>query len=505
MKLIKLTALALLTLFVSCEQEITPSIEHTEANLTTSTTVQNRGVTGTIIRNRTKLKQRKNSRYRSTIVVNDPTNNVAAVEVQMLPMNHVYPSPATYTMEHTGNEGENKKFKFNTLHFENGEANGWPFKQVATAVDANGEPVGDTLEQWVTAQDNDGVDNTSVSVKRAANQEEFIIQATYVTENEGDITSARFFFNEIEGVEYSIKEKTTPVEASVTTNGETGTTEVTLEVRVTISYETANGQKPFVDGQAVGVNIEVRNAAGEVMDDDLFNVDIEDEEAYTFKNFKHKTTPTKVFRIRGQVLPAPTSGAPTANAGPANNLTMTIPENVTNQGAYTIVLNAKDGTDGTVFVGRLKGVEEIPAGTTYTSLVKAFDENGKEVASKEITITVEAFQQPEGIEIQNHRLKRNEGEDTYTLRTRIIGENRADVAMVDVFLTPLDGGAEADPEEFDSYLVNTTEYNKTFKNKTVEFDDPDGVVGMQYSVEYALINAAGDDIGYIEAYLYAVE
>ncbi len=153
--------------------------------------------------------------------------------------------------------------------------------------------------------------------------------------------------------------------------------------------------------------------------------------------------------------------------------------------------------------GRLGFENGDPNGSPFVMNATMKDATGTTVGTPEtMSVTV---QDNDGINVTGVTLIRNEGKDTFTLKVVVKGTNISQVATVDIFLTPLDGGAEADPEEFDCSLVNETANKKVFKNKVVEFDDPDGVVDMQYSVEVTLEDTNGDELDYMEFDIVAAE
>lgn len=95
-------------------------------------------------------------------------------------------------------------------------------------------------------------------------------------------------------------------------------------------------------------------------------------------------------------------------------------------------------------------------------------------------------------------LVRNGTTDFYTVRVVVTAEAAfvAAADKIDIFLTPTDGGAEADPEEFDLFYVSGTTNEKTFEATDVEFEDPDGVVGMEYDLDVTIEDASNTQLWY---------
>ena len=614
MKKLLLSLLALSFLFTSCLQEEL-LVESDTANVTTTTSTSTEAVTRRIIRNRTKLKQKKNTNYKSIIPVEDPENTVNSLAVELFPNGDIQPSPANFIAELVGENGNGvNKFRFNQANFENGDPTGLPFLQKTTMLDANGDPLEAATEHWVTVQDNDGSDATIQEFVHYTDVETVQLKVKYTGENAAQIASVGAIFKNLETGAETVDPVPATIEAS--SDPETGADDVTLLATLTISYEISDLQREvFINPGTIATTLVVLTADGQELDNDTFNLDPEEQEVYEFKNFSHKNKPNRVIRIKGNVQPRPTGGAPT-NAPSPSSLTITIPDNITNQGTIELVMEPTEGSDGKVFVGRLDVLEDIPVGTTYTAMVKAFDEEGRELASKDIPFTIEedeipegvvvknsshkiklngnhnirvklegqevdaanaitveipeanddgssqivilarangsnenpVFQgavgasinviaglvyvspttiydaegnvlaqelieftveevaQPEGIALQNLKLKRNGDEPTFTLTVKVIGEDRNEVALIDINIEPLDGGAEGDPAEFNCFLTNTTDYNRTFKNTIVAFEDEDNVVGMEYAVEVIFINAEGEVIGeYVEIVTYGIE
>lgn len=118
------------------------------------------------------------------------------------------------------------------------------------------------------------------------------------------------------------------------------------------------------------------------------NEALSEDYMFEFKNFTHEKPPTKRIRIKGTVNSKPTSGAPTMSSGPVHKLTVTIPAVITNQGAILLELNPVETSDGIFYVGQSEPIEDIPAGTTYTSTVNVLADNGNLITSKDIFFEV---------------------------------------------------------------------------------------------------------------------
>ena len=164
----------------------------------------------------------------------------------------------------------------------------------------------------------------------------------------------------------------------------------------------------------------------------------------------------------------------------------------------TITLDKRRTRNGkTRYVfGRLDFENGDPNGMPFTITTTMKDTSGGVIGTTE-TFSVTA-QDNDGINVTAVSLRQNDDGETYTMKVVVKGTNKGQVNEVAVFLTPQDGGSDADPEDFICGLVNETATRKVYKNENVTFADPDSVIDMQYLAEITLSDAAGAELDYLE-------
>lgn len=146
--------------------------------------------------------------------------------------------------------------------------------------------------------------------------------------------------------------------------------------------------------------------------------------------------------------------------------------------------------------GRLDFENGDPNGLPFNISTTMKDHEGGVIGQTE-NFSVTA-QDNDGINVTVVNLRQNDDGETYTMKVVVKGTNKGLVNEVAVFLTPQDGGSDADPEDFTCGLVNETATRKVYKNENVTFADPDSVIDMQYLAEITLSDESGKELDYLE-------
>lgn len=113
-------------------------------------------------------------------------------------------------------------------------------------------------------------------------------------------------------------------------------------------------------------------------------------------------------------------------------------------------------------------------------------------------LVVPSGETPAQIDLNQLKLYQNQDSDYFSLEAQIDGNSANEVAAVAVFITPQDGGSDADPEDFILEFAENTFNGKLFSNHFVTFGDPDTVIGYSYNTELTFLNAEGDELDYLE-------
>ena len=280
--------------YTSCEKEI-----FLEEDVTANSVASD--YRGRIRRIRLKEERNNSGTYRSMINVSDPLGAIQAAKVEMFPTNNIQPNPNSFDLEFISENEGNKKFRFNQLNFNNGEPNGWPFKQQIIFEDIEGQIVGEPIEQWVTAQDNDEVEVLSISLKQNGPTGKYRLRTKTQALDSSYAATITYYFSAINEDGLLEKDKTigySPTIRSINHNGVTG---LSAEIQV-IEYQDGDDLRNKINPETnnVGVIVEIKNELGQIMDDDLFVVTLEDTspEGIEVKNTKHIINANGKHRLR---------------------------------------------------------------------------------------------------------------------------------------------------------------------------------------------------------------
>ncbi len=223
---------------------------------------------------------------------------------------------------------------------------------------------------------------------------------------------------------------------------------------------------------------------------------IEDRQVpYEFTQTVITKNSTGVIRIKGQVEAKPTSGAPTNSSGPINNR-IVIPEGNLDGTALEMTLALQpdaNNPDLYNFDGIYGDVNTDVFNTQYETEVTLLNELDEILGSTNVVFDVE---EKEIIEITQASLTQNNDGESFTFSIEIPESSTEFIEQVNVFLTPQDGGSDADPEDFTLEYVDNTFDGKLYLNNFVTFADPDSVIDMLYSAEVTVGISDGNG-GYI--------
>lgn len=138
-----------------------------------------------IIGSRTK-KEANSKHYKITVVVdNDPTDQVASVELSFQPDNSKpAPNPSTMLLTKGKVNGSFKTFEYKKLNFEGGSPIGLTYTVESTMKDASKNPIGATVQESTTVEDNAGVTVSSMTLRLNADGTSF----TFQTVTSGDLS-----------------------------------------------------------------------------------------------------------------------------------------------------------------------------------------------------------------------------------------------------------------------------------------------------------------------------
>ncbi|NQX76726.1 hypothetical protein [Gilvibacter sp.] len=300
MKLIKnLMLLFAISFFVvGCEQEL---LQEEVSSEETATTVRGKAADAFIRRG--KLKQRPRVGYKVVTVVADINDLVQRIDGEVFSTNEFIPTIDIYSAEATAFDGEDKKFVFNGLDFENGSPNGWPIKQKISFYDIEDQQVGTPQDLWLTPQDEDGVDILTVKIKQNGPRGNYKVKTKIQAVDSTDSSTVTYYFTAISEDGMLEKDKTIGYEPSDRVYNFKEVTGLSAELEV-IDYNDGEDIRSKINPEtnSVGVIVEVRNELGQIMDDDLFVVNIENTapEGIQIKSTKHRirTDGNSVIRVK---------------------------------------------------------------------------------------------------------------------------------------------------------------------------------------------------------------
>ncbi|ANH59285.1 hypothetical protein I597_0353 [Dokdonia donghaensis DSW-1] len=215
---------------------------------------------------------------------------------------------------------------------------------------------------------------------------------------------------------------------------------------------------------------------------------IESENAVIFK-----TTPANRIRIKGTIQVKPTAGAPVNTSGPMTSRII-VPGGTIN-GTDLIMdfalIPVGDDSEIYSYEGVYNDVNTTIFKNYFETEVIILDEVNDTIGTGNIPFEV--------LEVAEITLTQNEDGETFTLSIYVSGPQSEIIERIATFLTPQDGGSDADPEDFTLNLVeNNTFDGMTFRNTNVTFTNPDSVIDMQYLAEITFLNSQGTDLDYLE-------
>lgn len=173
MKPITIFFIAIISMFFSCEQESIQTLE--EVNLSHEIENSPDNTKAFAFIRRLKLRKKRTSGYRVSVISNYSTDEVAYIELAMEPQNGVIPNATIMHLEPKNtNENGETKYVYNSLYFE-GEDPAWlSFMVTITPKNSAGEDVAEPETMYITVADtNDGLNIKQPFLKINEDEETF--------------------------------------------------------------------------------------------------------------------------------------------------------------------------------------------------------------------------------------------------------------------------------------------------------------------------------------------
>ncbi|WP_299764191.1 hypothetical protein [uncultured Dokdonia sp.] len=237
------------------------------------------------------------------------------------------------------------------------------------------------------------------------------------------------------------------------------------------------------DGTDYTTQVTTYNSANEPIGVEDVTFTIEDRQTpYEFTQTVITKNSTGVIRIKGQVEAKPTAGAPTNSSGPINSRII-IPEGNLDGTALemTLVLQPDaNNPDLYNFDGIYGDVNTDVLSTQYETEATLLSESDEVLGTTNVVFDVE---EGEIIGITQASLTQNDDGETFTLSMEVSGNSIELIEQVAIFLTPQDGGSDADPEDFILEYIDNTFDGRLYINNFVTFADPESVIDMLYEAE----------------------
>ncbi|WP_299675843.1 hypothetical protein [uncultured Dokdonia sp.] len=237
------------------------------------------------------------------------------------------------------------------------------------------------------------------------------------------------------------------------------------------------------DGTDYTTQVTTYNSANEPIGIEDVTFTIEDRQMpYEFTQTVITKNSTGVIRIKGQVQANPTAGAPVNTSGPINNRII-IPEGNLDGTALemNLVLQPDENNpDLYNFDGIYGDINTDIFSTHYETEATILNESDQILGTTNVVFDVV---EEEIIGIIQASLTQNDDGETFTLSMEVSGNSVELIEQIAVFLTPQDGGSDADPEDFVLEYIDDTFDGRLYLNSFVTFADPDSVIDMLYTAE----------------------
>lgn len=472
--------------FTACEQDDLLQEEELLVTANSTTTVE-----AVIIGNRNKLKQKPRRNYKSVIVVDDPTNSVTSAVVQYTPLEGDNPFPEPFEMQVSTIRKSIRKMQ-KTQSMLNDTSLfpvGTPFQQTVSLYNELGEQVGDVSETWVTAQDNDGTDLNRVSAQEVS--QNVISISTKVHSDQRDNIGEIYARVELYG---RILIKGQPLEMERTLPEEDTDNGNTLTATTTAQLQDLTGGDIVLPGDELIVSITVTSVDGTIIDEDYFILEVEEkEQPFEISNQKHIVRGNGTTRIKGTVVPRPTSGVPDQPSGPAT-ARLFIPQGNADGSdlALDLELNPlENNEDRYRFNTIIPSLDNFPVGTEYDATYEIYDGEGTVLTTSVCHFKVEST--PTSI---NNTTVQVFGQAFY-LEARVLPEAGVQVDRINATILPQEG-QDFEPFELELEPRANQGNGPAIRFESVSFTNPTfvGATDAQQSIlaQMTLIDTDGNTV-----------
>ena len=474
--------------FTSCEQELIVEEDTTVANATLAADASIR---------RTKLKKRNNGTFKSVLTVEDPLGAVSTAEIEMLPTNNIQPTPAFFVPDLISENESTKKFRFNQLNFENGEANGWPFKKTVTLKDIEGQAIGSPIENWTTAQDNDEVELLDISLKQYGPTGDYKVKTKFRALDSSFVESVTIYFNKVTDDGFFEKDRSVSYFTSNRRGGR-GQDDI-YSFKWDLNYDEADAILNLINEETgeVGIVVEVKSTSGVIIDDDFFVVQLEntEPEGVVVKNTSHKIQPNGNHRLRLRLVGSQSTEA--------ERVIISIPGGNADGSDREVEMNST-ASENPVFVAQEGTMNNIISGLTYSAPTTVLNSAGEIILEDLVEFTVTQSNNQTTFESIFDELAADET-DSFTLNMNV-DPIRVPVTwhILQATVTPQDGGSETELETMQLSLVTEENTRFVFKGE-IPFIEPDNVIDMEYLVRYTFLDIEGNELASLERDLVAKE
>lgn len=206
------------------------------------------------------------------------------------------------------------------------------------------------------------------------------------------------------------------------------------------------------------------------------------------------------IRIKGIVIASPTAGSAPNAAGPATSQ-ITVPQG--NLDGSNLIMELaleliNQNPDVYSFEDIYDQVNTNMFDDQFETSVTLLDEANQELVTQIVLFDITNDEDTNTITVPQVSLSQNEDGVTFALEAEVTGDAISTIDEVVVFITPQDGGSDADPADFTLTLVDNTFDGELYRNNFVTFADPDAVIGMEYLVEFTFNSADGNQLKYLE-------
>lgn len=470
MKYLKLIILAIFLINTSCQQS-DDLLESTTVDYSTTITQDNRAdFTGRVKRVKIKRKRVGSGFSVTAFVGNDPTIDVASIELSIEEQDGIIASPANSVLEIQDTNIGGVKYVLEEIMFE-GEIENKLIRMSLIMKNSAGEILGTPNILYTTIGDfepAEGVDINAIKITKTPDNQHAIygeirgvnkdnIEAVYGILSDGVSYSEPFQLEQIENVDSANK---------YLFNGFGEGSEIEIN-------------------ESIGIIIIAHNGEGNMADYRQSNVTVDVNSGITFKPRR----PAIIFYPSSTRLSAVVLGDNRANAnsviGKLTSASYESPEfemELTGESSTKVLF---DYIDEVGDFDPLNNNENEDITFSYSVL----NSDGNVIDSGETSITT--YVDP-AVSIIKPKLKINEDGETFSLKVSLSGENKHEVGYLLVTITPEDGGSETESQEILLELSGENENRSIFLNEGIQFIEAGNVIDKSFSITTTAFYQNGD-------------